>query len=184
MVEAIEKQLENPAWLENVVSDMSSVIGDIHETDERYERMQSLFADVVSYKNGAFSLFMPSRSVYAEAQKRGTELYVPIREEVQTEKIPVYHYEVGDSAFIHGLELKIDGIYPETVMLRDKSFPLMSYSYDPQQFETLLRDNPLNDHMIVEWVERTVEIAKETETEITEPEVAEADEETQTDTVY
>ena len=182
MVEAIEKQLENPAWLENVVSDMSSVIGDIHETDERYERMQSLYADVVSYKNGTFSLFMPSRSVYAEAQKRGTELYVPIREEAQTEKVPVYHYEVGDSAFIHGLELEIDGIYPETVMLRDKSFPLMSYSYDPQQFETLLRDNPLNDHMIVEWVERTVEIAKETETEITEPEVVEADEETQTET--
>ena len=182
MVEAIEKQLENPAWLENVVSDMSSVIRDIHETDERYERMQSLFADVVSYKNGTFSLFMPSRSVYAEAQKRGTELYVPIREEAQTEKVPVYHYEVGDSAYIHGLELEIDGIYPETVMLRDKSFPLMSYSYDPQQFETLLRDNPLNDHMIVEWVERTVEIAKETETEIIEPEVVEADEKTQTDT--
>jgi hypothetical protein len=123
--------------------------------------MQSLFADTVSYQNGTFSLFMPSRSVIAEAQKRGTELYLPIREETQTEKIPVYQYEVGDSVFIHGLELEIDGIYPETVLLRDKSFPLMSYSYDPQQFEALLRDNPLNDHMIVEFVEQIPEQAKE-----------------------
>ena len=169
MVEAIEKRLDDPAWLENVVADMSSVIGGIHETDESYERMQGLFADVVEYKNGNFSLFTPSRAVLIEAQKRGTELVIPKREinEHMVERIPVYQYAIGDTVNIHGKDHEILDTEGGTVLVSDKTFPLFTYTYTTEVFVDLLRENPLNDHLISEFVERTLEKAVE-ETKVEE----------------
>ena len=167
MVEAIEKRLDDPAWLENVVADMSSVIGGIHETDESYERMQGLFADVVEYKNGNFSLFTPSRAVLIEAQKRGTELVIPKREaDNAVERIPVYHYAIGDTVNIHGKDHEILDTEGGTVLVSDKTFPLFTYTYTTEDFIDLLRENPLNDHLISEFVERTPEkMVEETKAE-------------------
>lgn len=136
-----------------------------------YERMQSLYADVVSYKNGVFSLFMPSRNVLAEAQKYGTVLYIPFQDESPAERVPVYRYAVGDSVFIHGTEHEIDEMERGTILIRDKSFPIYSYTYEPAEFVTLLRDNPLNDHLISEFVERVPEQEQSAEIEITETDI-------------
>jgi N12 class adenine-specific DNA methylase len=170
-VDEIEKKLNDATWLENVTADMSVAVGFINEQDEDYERMQSLYADVVSYKNGVFSLFMPSRSVLAEVQKYGTELYIPFREKSPVERVPVYRYAVGDSVFIHGMEHEIEDMERGTILIRDKSFPLYSYTYESVEFETLLRDNPLNDHLIAEFVERVSEQEQSAEVEITEPDI-------------
>ena len=141
---------------------MSSVIGGIHETDENYERLQSLFADVVEYKNGNFSLFTPSRAVLVEAQKRGTELVIPKREtDNSVERVPVYNYAIGDTVNIHGKDHEILDTEGGTVLVSDKAFPLFTYTYTTEDFIDLLRENPLNDHLIVEFVERTPEKAIE-----------------------
>ncbi len=162
MVEAIGQQLDDPAWLANVVEDMSTVLGGIHETDESYERMQSLFADVVEYKNGNFTLFTPSRAVLAEAQRRGTELIIPKREaDASAERVPVYSYAIGDTVNIHGKDHEILDTEGGTVVVSDKTFPLFTYTYTAEEFAGLLRENPLNDHLIAEFAARTPEAALE-----------------------
>ena len=165
-LEAIQNRIEDSAWLDGVVSDMASVISALDENEAETERLQSIYADAVSYKNGVFSLFVPSKSILAKAQEYGTELYVPVRRDNTDDRKAVYSYVVGDSAYIDGKELEIEGIYPETVMLRDKSFPLYSYSYAPDEFEKLLSENPLNDHLISEFTERIPEKAQEAQTEV------------------
>ena len=177
-VDEIGKKLGDSAWLENVASDMSAVVALMSEQDEDFERMQSLVADVVSYKNGVFSLFMPSRKVLAEAQKYGTELYIPFREETPAELVAVYKYAVGDSVFIHGTEHEIEEIEQGQVLIREKSFPLYSCTYQVADFEALLHDNPLNDHLIAEFVERVPEVEKVpatvNRTEMTQDEIDDA----------
>ena len=165
-LEAIQNRIEDSAWLDGVVSDMASVISALDENEAETERLQSIYADAVSYKNGVFSLFVPSKSILAKAQEYGTELYVPVRRDNTDDRKAVYSYVVGDSAYIDGKELEIEGIYPETVMLRDKSFPLYSYSYAPDEFEKLLSENPLNDYLISEFTEGISEKAQEAQTEV------------------
>ncbi len=155
--EALEKKLENADWLENVVADMSSIIGGLHETDERYEQMQSLFADVVAYKNGTFSLFTPSRSVLLEAQKYGTDLMLPLRDENAPELVAVYGYAIGDTVYVDGTEYLVDEIESGTIVLRDKMLPLFTYAYEKAALDDLVRGNPLNDHLIIEYAEKARE---------------------------
>lgn len=168
-VEHIEKMVDDAEWMENVVADMSAIIGGIHETDESYERMQSLFADVVAYKNGEFSLFTPSRAVLMEAQKYGTDLMRPVRGEDAPEMIAVYEYNVGDTVHLQGTEYTVDEIESGMVVLRDSNLPLFTYTYEKGELDYLIRDNPLNDHLISKYV------PKEQERKI-EPEVSQTEE--------
>ena len=51
-------------------------------------------------------------------------------------------------------------------MVADKSFPLFTYTYTTEDFVDLLHENPLNDHLISEFVERTPEkVVEETKAE-------------------
>lgn len=153
--EALEKQLGNTRWLENVIGDMSVILGELSETDERYEQMQEIFADVVAYKNGTFSMFTPSKSILLEAQKYGTELKVPLREETAMKQAAVYDYHIGDSVHMHGTEYMVEEIESGEITLRDKRFPLFTFTYKKAELDVLVRGNLLNDHLIIgygEWV--------------------------------
>ncbi|MCD8012011.1 MAG: N-6 DNA methylase [Lachnospiraceae bacterium] len=160
---AIEKNLSDAGWLEGVISDMSAVLGTVHETDGMYEIMQGIFTDVVAFKNGEFSLFTPSREVAAEAQKYGTDLMQPFRNENVPELVPVYGYTIGDSVFVHGTEYEVDEIESGTIVLRDKKYPLFTYTYEKADLDALVAGNPLNSHLIVEMVEREPERERVTE---------------------
>jgi N12 class adenine-specific DNA methylase len=179
----IEDRLTDSDWIDGVVQDLSAIAGEMHETDESYESTHNLFSDMVAYKNGTFSLFTPSREVMAKAQGLGTVLYIPEREgaESQPELVPVYEYHVGDSVFINGTEHEVNEIEGGMIVLRDKQFPLFTYAYEQPDLDKLVAENVLNDHLIVDMVEKQPEMVQEAdeaeqpepETEIVESDVVE-----------
>jgi hypothetical protein len=164
-LQAIEKQLPDGRWLETVVQDMSEIVGQMEETDVQYERAQNLFADVVAYQKGTFSLFLPCREMQAKAQSYGTELFTPSRNEEPDDIVPVYGYRVGDSVYLGQSEYEVDQIESGSIVLRDKQLPLFVYSYEKEQLDSLVSEHPQNSHLIVGMVKR--EPVQEQEQEVT-----------------
>ncbi|WP_343222606.1 helicase-related protein [Paenibacillus agaridevorans] len=61
-----------------------------------------------------------------------------------------YAYVEGNSVFIGADEYEIAQLEPEKVWLQDKQFPLFSKELSRSELERLLRDNPLNDHLMTD----------------------------------
>ena len=77
------------------------------------------------------------------------------REPVPTEAAPSsrenapYAFSLGNTVYIGADEYEILAYDESTVQLRDVRFPLFSKELARSEFERLLRENPLNDHLIV-----------------------------------
>ncbi|OUS68245.1 helicase [Paenibacillus sp. MY03] len=61
-----------------------------------------------------------------------------------------YAYVEGNSVFIGADEYEIAQLEPEKLWLQDKQFPLFSKELSRSEMERLLRDNPLNDHLMTD----------------------------------
>jgi N12 class adenine-specific DNA methylase len=166
----IGKKLEDIDWVVNVVQDISGILGSLSETDQNYESTQQLFTDVVAYKNGEFSLFTPCREMMQKAQKNGIDLMMPFRDENAPELVPVYQYSVGDTLVFQQSEYAIEQIESDNIVLRDKRYPLFTYSYKKEDLDELISSDLLNNHLIVEMVESKQEEVEEETEEIEETE--------------
>ena len=82
---------------------------------------------------------------------------LPLRDENAPELVAVYGYAIGDTVYVDGTEYLVDEIESGTIVLRDKMLPLFTYAYEKAALDDLVRSNPLNDHLIIEYVEQTIE---------------------------
>lgn len=59
-----------------------------------------------------------------------------------------YEYEMGSTVFFGADQYQVVQTGPESIVLQDIQFPLFTREMSRWELERLLRDNPLNDHLI------------------------------------
>lgn len=71
-----------------------------------------------------------------------------------------YGFDAGSTVWIGADEYEIVELAQRTVVLQDRQFPLFIKELNRRDFERMLRENPLNDHLIIgeqesEWTDET-----------------------------
>ncbi|MCC0565577.1 DEAD/DEAH box helicase family protein [Brevibacillus borstelensis] len=71
-----------------------------------------------------------------------------------------YGYDAGSTVWIGADEYEVVQLEQRTVTLQDRQFPLFIKEVNRRDFERMLRENPLNDHLITgeqepEWTDET-----------------------------
>ena len=61
-----------------------------------------------------------------------------------------YEYRLGDTVYIGASEYEVLSFDDNRVMLYDPKFPLFNKEFTRKEFDRKVRENPLNDHLIVE----------------------------------
>lgn len=101
------------------------------------------------------------RRVKIEETKRNREILsnAPPEQEVEpTEKEPEeaeqlqdvqYEYHLGDKVYIGASEYEILSVDDERVMLYDYDVPLFNKEFSRTEFDRKVRENPMNEHLIV-----------------------------------
>ena len=101
------------------------------------------------------------RSVKIEETKRNREILsnAPPEQEVElAEKEPEeaeisqdvkYEYHLGDKVYIGASEYEILSVDDERVMLYDYDVPLFNKEFSRTEFDRKVRENPMNEHLIV-----------------------------------
>ena len=101
------------------------------------------------------------RRVKIEETKRNREILsnAPPEQEVEpTEKEPEeaeqlqdvqYEYHLGDKVYIGASEYEILSVDDERVMLYDYDMPLFNKEFSRTEFDRKVRENPMNEHLIV-----------------------------------
>ncbi|ETT54671.1 putative helicase [Paenibacillus sp. FSL H8-237] len=89
---------------------------------------------------------LPPRSEYLSDEPQQTE--PPNRVHAH------YAYAEGSKVFIGADEYEIAQLEPRKVVLQDVQFPLFMQEMNRRDFERMLRENPLNDHLIAAQSER------------------------------
>ena len=101
------------------------------------------------------------RRAKIEETKRNREILsnAPPEQEVEpTEKEPEeaeqlqdvqYEYHLGDKVYIGASEYEILSVDDERVMLYDYDMPLFNKEFSRTEFERKVRENPMNEHLIV-----------------------------------
>lgn len=102
---------------------MQTIIGDDTHLTERCETM-------LSKLNGP--LAAPLEPTYGE-------LHPPKKE---------HHFALGDAVYLGTQEYELLAFDAETVRLFDPAFPLMNKELPRSEFDRLLAENPLNDHLL------------------------------------
>lgn len=113
------------------------------------------------------------RRAKIEETKRNREILsnAPPEQEVEpTEKEPEeaeqpqdvqYEYHLGDKVYIGASEYEILSVDDERVMLYDYDMPLFNKEFSRTEFDRKVRENPMNEHLIVK--EESAEERNETE---------------------
>ena len=101
------------------------------------------------------------RRAKIEETKRNREILsnAPLEQEVEpTEKEPEeaeqlqdvqYEYHLGDKVYIGASEYEILSVDDERVMLYDYDMPLFNKEFSRTEFDRKVRENPINEHLIV-----------------------------------
>ena len=60
-----------------------------------------------------------------------------------------YEYHLGDKVYIGASEYEILSVDDERVMLYDYDMPLFNKEFSRTEFDRKVRENPMNEHLIV-----------------------------------
>lgn len=82
-------------------------------------------------------------------------------EEAEISQDVKYEYHLGDKVYIGASEYKILSVDDERVMLYDYDMPLFNKEFSRTEFDRKVRENPMNEHLIVK--EEPAEERNETE---------------------
>ena len=80
---------------------------------------------------------------------------VPAQKEPEEQEMPQdveYEYHLGDKVYIGASEYEILSIDDERVMLYDYDMPLFNKEFSHIEFDEKVRENPMNEHLIVKEV--------------------------------
>ena len=70
-------------------------------------------------------------------------------EEAETSQDVKYEYHLGDKVYIGASEYEILSVDDERVMLYDYDMPLFNKEFSRTEFDRKVRENPMNEHLIV-----------------------------------
>ena len=87
--------------------------------------------------------------VYQEEQQASEALRKAAEKMADTRHDAQYRYTLGDIVHIGASEYTVIGYDDESVTLNDENFPLLSKEMPRTEFDRRLRENPLNDGLIV-----------------------------------
>jgi len=140
-VEMIEPQLDDPVRVDEIYRMMLPVWESAVRDDRHYEYQKRAFEHMTAYSNGTFSLFGEKKEL--SASERDAETLA------QAELTPVYELKLGASVYIGTDEYEIYAFDDAIVVLRDASAPLFIRELPRAEFDRRLRENHLNDDLIV-----------------------------------
>ena len=101
------------------------------------------------------------RAEIAEQRRNRAILSTAPEEKVAEKQEEKYEYHLGDMVYIGANEYEILSFDDERVMLYDFEFPLFNKEFTRAEFDTKVRENPMNDHLKV----KVLPAEKETITE-------------------
>lgn len=93
--------------------------------------------------------------VAEQVKNREVMSTVPAEKEPEEQEMPQdveYEYHLGDKVYIGASEYEILSIDDERVMLYDYDMPLFNKEFSHIEFDEKVRENPMNEHLIVKEV--------------------------------
>lgn len=93
--------------------------------------------------------------VAEQVENREVMSTVPAPKEPEEQEMPQdveYEYHLGDKVYIGASEYEILSIDDERVMLYDYDMPLFNKEFSHIEFDEKVRENPMNEHLIVKEV--------------------------------
>ena len=93
--------------------------------------------------------------VAEQVENREVMSTVPAQKEPEEQEMPQdveYEYHLGDKVYIGASEYEILSIDDERVMLYDYDMPLFNKEFSRTEFDRKVRENPMNEHLIVKEV--------------------------------
>lgn len=93
--------------------------------------------------------------VAEQVKNREVMSTVPAEKEHEEQEMPQdveYEYHLGDKVYIGASEYEILSIDDERVMLYDYDMPLFNKEFSHIEFDEKVRENPMNEHLIVKEV--------------------------------
>lgn len=93
--------------------------------------------------------------VAEQVENREVMSTVPAQKEPEEQEMPQdveYEYHIGDKVYIGASEYEILSIDDERVMLYDYDMPLFNKEFSHIEFDEKVRENPMNEHLIVKEV--------------------------------
>ena len=93
-----------------------------------------------------------ARRAEIEEQKRTREILstAPPEATEPAQSKNDYEYHLGDTVYIGASEYEVLSFDDNRVMLYDPKFPLFNKEFTKDEFDRKVRENPLNDHLIIE----------------------------------
>lgn len=98
---------------------------------------------------------MKRTRVAEQVKNREVMSTVPAEKEPEEQEMPQdveYEYHLGDKVYIGASEYEILSIDDERVMLYDYDMPLFNKEFSHIEFDEKVRENPMNEHLIVKEV--------------------------------
>ena len=89
------------------------------------------------------------RQVEIEVERKNREILAVAPPEKEKKEDAVYEYHLGDTIYIGSSEYEILAFNENTVRLYDISFPLLNKEFSRAEFDEKVKENPLNNHLIV-----------------------------------
>ena len=93
--------------------------------------------------------------VAEQVKNREVMSTVPAEKEPEEQEMPQdveYEYHLGDKVYIGASEYEILSVDDERVMLYDYDMPLFNKEFSRTEFDRKVRENPMNEHLIVKEV--------------------------------
>ena len=154
----IREQLEDPGKVSEILNSMAAVLENTADFDRNYEHMSKAFDNLEAYQSGTFSLFTPTKKEQPNATAIQNPPVVATPPPVEmpppntTNESAQYEFYLGDTVYIGSDEHEIYSLDDEQVVLRDMRYPLFTKELTREEFDRKVRENPLNNHLIVSAV--------------------------------
>ena len=113
-----------------LIEKVGKISGDVSMRDVTFE-------DTVGFPINRVEKIDYVRSLLAEQSDKGNKLNTQ------------YEYHLGDTVYIGASEYEILSFNDERVMLYDTEMPLFNKEFTREEFDRKIRENPLNDHLMV-----------------------------------
>ena len=166
----IRPQIDEPERVAGILAQMAAVLDNTADVDRHYPSMRQAFDDLTAYQNGEYSLFTPvskpTEQVPAQsATPKQPEMPFPSPSVPPDDEAVLYDLQLDATVYLGIEEYEIYSFDDTLVVLRDVNAPLFTQEMPRDEFDRKLRENRLNDRLILD-----VSPAGEAEPEQGEPE--------------
>ena len=143
-VDIIRPQLDQPERVAEILNQMQTILDNTADFDRRYDHMRKAFDDLTAYQNGTFSLFTPNKPTMESAVQP-----IVLAPESPAMNAAEYDLHLGMTVYLGNAEYELNSFDDVLVVLRDVNAPLFTLDMPREEFDRSLRENRLNDGLII-----------------------------------